>query len=160
LQLYKSGRRSFFAAVAIVVSLGACGGKKDATKPEATPVLDLGTGAEGTCLKVDDKLGAEVTKLPVIGCEQPHTHEIYAVITYTEKDVYPGTTELETFAQRECLGAFQPYVGISAFDSTLFFTWMVPSLEGWNDKKDRDVLCLLGAQDGRQLVKSMKGSNV
>lgn len=146
---------------AVLVALGGCGGKSDASKPQSKPVLDLGTGAEGTCLKVDNKLGAEVTKLPVIACDQPHTHEIYAVVHYTEKDVYPGTAELETFAQRECLGAFEPYVGVSAFDSTLFFTWMVPSLEGWNGKdKDRDVLCVLGAEDGRQLTTSMKGSNV
>jgi hypothetical protein len=148
------------ALVTVVVALGGCGGGDDVTKPKQEPVLDLGTGAEGTCLQVDDKLGAEVTKLPVIACDQPHTHEIYAVVTYTEKDVYPGTGELETFAQRECLRAFEPYVGISAFDSTLFFTWMVPSLEGWNAKKDRDVLCILGAQDSRQLSKSMKGSNL
>jgi Septum formation len=140
--------------------MGGCADKKDASKPKGTPVLELGSGAEGTCLQVDDKLGAEVTKLPVIACDQPHTHEIYAVVHYTEKDVYPGTEELEKFAQRECLGAFEPYVGISAFDSTLFFTWMVPSLDGWNDKDDRDVLCVLGAQDGRKLVNSMKGSNV
>jgi hypothetical protein len=72
----------------------------------------------------------------------------------------PHSRDHETFAQRECLGAFEPYVGISAFDSTLFFTWMVPSLEGWNTKKDRDVLCVLGAEDGRQLTKSMKGTNL
>ncbi len=148
------------AVVTLGVALSGCGGTSDAGKPQAKPVLDLGTGAEGTCLQVDDKLGAEVSKLPVIVCDQPHTHEIYAVVHYTEKDVYPGTAELETFAQRECLGAFEPYVGISAFDSTLFFTWMVPSLEGWNAKKDRDVLCVLGAEDGRKLTKSMKGSNV
>ena len=140
--------------------LAACGGKTDASKPKEKAVLDVGSDAAGTCLAVDDKLGAEVTKLPVIGCEQPHTHEIYAVVHYTEKDVYPGTAELETFAQRECLGAFEPYVGISAFDSTLFFTWLVPSLDGWNKEKDRDVLCVLGAQDGRKLVKSMKSSNL
>jgi hypothetical protein len=148
------------ALVTLVVALGGCGGDDDVTKPKQEPVLDLGTGAEGTCLQVDDKLGAEVTKLPVIACDQPHTHEIYAVVVYTEKDVYPGTGELETFAQRECLRAFEPYVGVSAFDSTLFFTWMVPSLEGWNSKKDRDVLCILGAQDSRQLSKSMKGSKL
>lgn len=142
----------------VAVAFAGCGGKSDASKAKQEPVLDV--GGTGTCLKVDDKLGAEVTKLPVIACDQPHTHEIYAVVRYTEKDVYPGTTELETFAQRECLGAFEPYVGISAFDSSLFFTWMVPSLEGWNSKDDRDVLCVLGAQDGRQLAKSMKGGNL
>jgi Septum formation len=143
-----------------IVALAGCGGKTDVSKPKQQAVLDIGTGSEGTCLQVDDKLGAEVTKLPVIACDQPHTHEIYAIVKYTEKDVYPGTVELETFAQRECLGAFEPYVGISAFDSTLFFTWMVPSLEGWNTKKDRDVLCVLGAKDGRQITKSMKGTNL
>ena len=107
-----SGRRGWLVAGAAVIALGltagGCGGKKDAKKPKQQPVLDLGTGAAGTCLQVDDKLGAEVTKLPVIACDQPHTHEIYAVIHYTEKDVYPGTAELETFAQRECLRAFEP----------------------------------------------------
>ena len=54
--------------------------------------------------------------LPVTGCDDPHTHEIYAVLE-SAADPYPGFDALEDEAQVACLSAFEPYVGISPFDS-------------------------------------------
>ena len=46
-------------------------------------------------------------------------------------DVCPDLEALGQFAQTECLGTFEPYVGVGAFDSEQFYTWFVPTLDSW-----------------------------
>lgn len=147
--------------LALVLTLGVAACASDApdpTRPASAPVLDVTADKGPTCLSVDDALGAEVSKLPVIDCAQPHTHEVYATVRYTEKDVYPGLSALEDFARRACLEQFEPYVGVSVLDSSLTYTWMVPSLDGWTKEKDRTVLCVLAPFDGSTLTTVARGS--
>lgn len=139
----------------LVVAFAACSSDKDPDAPDSKGALTVDAGE---CLFVDSTVGAEVSKLPVIECTKAHTHEIFAKIDGIESDVYPGLTALETYAEQECYGpAFTDFVGISPFDSALFITWIVPSLDGWNDEDDRTVLCILGRRDGAQLETSAKG---
>ncbi|MET0577193.1 MAG: hypothetical protein ABW122_00935, partial [Ilumatobacteraceae bacterium] len=102
----------------------------------------------------------EVEKLPVIACEESHTHEIYATVEYDEKSVYPGVEELGAFAEVACLEEFEPFVGTSPVDSTLSYSWLVPTLGSWNDEDDREVLCVLQNRDGAPLVGSVQSSGV
>lgn len=143
-------------AVGAGLSGAGCSGDDDG--PSAESPLGLGEDGVETCLRFDDTVGAVVDELPVIDCTEPHTHEIYAVEIHPA-DLYPGFTELEVFAQQVCLAAFEPYVETNPFDSTLFHTWMVPTLDSWNDTPpDREILCILGAHDGELLTDSMRGS--
>ena len=145
-----------------VAALGACSGGDDTN---ATPVLDLTDNGPGTCLQVPDNLPAEVSKLPVIECSLPHTHEIYAAVNYTtpndpndDETVFPGQEALNTYAEQVCVREFEPYVHISAFDSSLAFTWLTPTLSSWNDHDDRAVLCVLNDLNRAPLTGSMNGS--
>ena len=145
------------ALVAVGLVAAACSDDDD-TKPHSQKVLDieLNTGAP-VCMQVTEDLPPEVKTLPIIDCAQPHSHEIYATVTSTES-VYPGVDALGSFALVKCLSAFEDFVGISAFDSDLSYTWLVPSLNSWNDEKDREVLCVLARRDGSPLVGTMKGT--
>ena len=147
----------------VVVALG-CSDDEDPNAPTGEAVLEVGddleTSTAGVCLKIEESLGPEVSELPRIDCTLPHTHEIFAAVDDTEHDVYPGMAELEQFAERTCYGEFEPYVGISPFDSELFVTWLVPSVEGWNDEKDREVLCVLGRRDGGEMKQSARNSEL
>jgi hypothetical protein len=145
-----------------VVALVACGGddSSDPRDPHDVPVLEIqASRRHPVCLKIAEDLPDEVETLPVIDCAVPHTHEAYATIDYVGKDVYPGEEELSSFAQVDCLSAFETFVGISAFDSSLSYTWIVPSLDGWNKEDDREVLCILTSRDGEDLVGSQRSSN-
>ena len=146
-------------AVALAIVAGACHSGGDDTKAQSQGVLDVKPDEKPVCMQVTEDLPPEVTKLPVIDCTQPHTHEIYATVVSTES-VYPGVDALGSFAQVKCLSAFQAFVGISAFDSQLSYTWLVPTLKSWNDHKDRSVLCVLARRDGAPLVGSMRGQKV
>ncbi|MEQ8437420.1 MAG: septum formation family protein [Ilumatobacter fluminis] len=143
-------------AASVWVAAGCSGGDDDVT------ATDLGASGVGTCLQLDDSIGAEISELPAVECSEPHTHEIFAVIDSTA-DTYPGFDALEDEAQVACLEAFETYVGISAFDSNLFYSWMVPTLASWEDtdvgeRGDREILCVAGAGDGEPLTQSVEAT--
>lgn len=140
----------------VLIAIAACSGGDE---PAAT---DLGEDAAGTCLDVPDDVGAEISDLPEVGCDVEHTHEIYAVVD-SEADAYPGLEALEDEAEVACLAAFEPYVGISPFDSNLFYSWLVPTLASWEDTDiagggDREIVCVVGSGDGSPLTQSVRDS--
>lgn len=150
---HRTPRRAAALVLACAVVV-ACSGDDDRAATE------LGDEGVGICLDVADDVGAEIVDLPTIGCDEPHTHEIYAVVESTA-DPYPGFEALEDEAQVACLAAFEPYVGISPFDSTLFYSWMVPTLASWEDPElgergDREIICVLGDRGGEPLTGSMR----
>lgn len=140
-----------------LVGLAACSDDDDPSRPQGQPVLDV---EDATCLLVDAGIGAEVTELPVVDCAVEHTHEVFATVTDEVDDVYPGMSALEAFAERECYARFEKYVGVNPFDSSLSITWIVPSLDGWNDEDDHDVLCVLASREGVPLTGSARDSKL
>ena len=128
-------------------------------------VIQLAKDGPGTCINAPPTLGPEVKKIPTVDCSVAHTHEIFAVVRYVETvngqpkatDLFPGLDALDAFAERECIAKFELYVGVSAFDSTLTFSWLTPTLASWNgSSKDRQVICVLGKFDGSTLDRSMQ----
>ena len=111
------------------------------------------------CLQVDENQEAEVKKLPVIDCAEPHSHEVFATVE-SDEEVFPGIDALESFAEGKCLVAFEDFVGTSAFDSALSYTWLVPTLDSWTEQDDREVLCVLMNRDRSPLVGSMEDAQV
>jgi hypothetical protein len=151
------------ATVALLAMVAAaCSSDPDPAAVDNQSAVEVTEDDVEKCLKFDELVGAEVTDFPFIECGQPHTHEIYDVTSYDENDVYPGFEVIETDARLACLTAFEPYVGRNSFDSELFYTWIVPTLDGWNDSdsKDREILCLIGRHDGDFLIDSVKGRNI
>jgi len=138
---------------ALTVVVAACGGDDD-----GEPVIDLGASAIGTCLDFGDTVGADIERLPVVPCEEQHTHEIFAVVNSAE-ETYPGFEALEAEAQAVCLQPFEQYVGVSAFDSDLFYSWLVPTLTSWEQDDDTEIVCVVGEDNAAPLVGSVRGIN-
>jgi hypothetical protein len=142
--------------VCTVLVLVGCSGSDDA-EIDAEPVLEVGAQGPGTCLRVPLDQGPELDALPVVACGESHTHEIFSV-PLVEGDVYPGFDALESFAQAACLRDFEGYVGISAFDSDLFYSWIVPTLTSWDREDDREVLCVAGNSNGAPLIGTVRNT--
>lgn len=161
----ETGRRRIVVlavCATVAFSAAACDGDDDAAPGvDEQPVLDVETTtAEPVCMQVEENLPPEVERLPIIDCAEPHTHEIYATIESPDP-VFPGVEALGDFAQVECLAAFEPFVGTSPFDSTLSYSWLVPTLQSWNDEQDREVLCVLMNRDQTvPLVGTMRDAQV
>jgi hypothetical protein len=117
----------------------------------------------GECFLPPAKVQAELTKLDKVSCTAAHTQEAYAVVDYkaaggaTATADYPGDTALKAFADGTCAQRFAGYVGRAYQDSSLFFTYLLPSARGWQQGHDRKVVCFVTTTGGL-LHKSVKGS--
>jgi hypothetical protein len=146
-----SRRLGWLRRGAIVLVVGVLGVACSNDDDEGEPVLDLGVEAVGTCLDFEQAPEATVERLPVVDCNETHTHEIYFVPRVTDEAVYPGFEALEAIAQARCLGAFEEYVGVSPFESELFFSWLLPTLNTWEREDDREIICVIGEGNGGPL---------
>lgn len=147
-------------ALTAAVLLGACG-SSDAQRDDAGAVVRAGNEGVydlrvGDCL--DGDVGEDVTKVPLVPCEQEHTHEVYALVEHPD-GAYPGAGELETFAEMKCVGQFADYIGVELSESTLYFTYLFPSVGTWNEEEDREIVCFAVARD-QKLVGTVKSSGI
>jgi hypothetical protein len=123
----------------------------------------------GNCVVPPTDIKAEITTVKVVPCSVAHTQEVFAFVTYggaatsgattTAADAFPGTASLRTFADGACLQKFATYVGVDYRDSSLYYTYMLPSARSWSSSHDRSVVCLV-TTTGQQLTASVKGSRL
>jgi hypothetical protein len=144
------------AAAVSAVTLTGCGGS---SKGNGTSVFHV---KAGQCFLPPSKVQAELTSLKRVSCSTGHTQEAYAVVAYNGTgsgftDQYPGDTVLKTYADGVCAQKFSSYVGVDYQDSTLFFTYLLPSARGWQQSHDRNVVCFV-TTTGAVLHKSVKGT--
>ncbi|WP_426594374.1 septum formation family protein [Cellulomonas sp. McL0617] len=106
---------------------------------------------------------AELTDLHRVTCSTPHQQESYALLPYKDPatgkapDEFPGAAALKSFADGNCAQEFQGYVGADYRDSSLYFTYLVPSPRSWAQDDDFTVLCFI-TTTGQTLTKSVKGT--
>lgn len=116
----------------------------------------------GECFDPPGSVKAELSKLTVLSCKQPHTEEAYAVVKYVNASgatpsAYPGADVLTSFAQGACAQRYRDYVGVDYLDSSLYFTYLLPSARSWEQDSDRNVICFV-TTTGKKLTSSVKGS--
>jgi hypothetical protein len=155
------------ALLAVLIALSGCSwvkgifGGNNPNKPASVSVF---TVAIGDCFLAPAEPRAELSELTEVPCTVPHQQEAYAVLTYlpaagTDPSVYPGNQALETFAKGACASAFTAYVGTAYPDSSLFYTYLLPSPRSWTGTEDRSVICFI-TTTGATLTASVKGSKL
>jgi hypothetical protein len=130
----------------------------DSPKPEAVPVLKVSVGQ---CFATPPQK-SELTDLESLPCDVSHRQEAYALLDYQQPagvqgDAYPGDALLTNYANAACAEAFEPYVGVSYLNSSLYFTFLIPSARGWQESGDRTVTCFI-TTTGEELSSSVKGT--
>jgi hypothetical protein len=94
----------------------------------AVNVFDLEVG---DCL-ADSLTGQGIFTVKTAPCSEPHSEEIYAVVTLPEGD-YPGEEALADQADEVCNAEFESFVGLPYEESVLYYNYLYPSDEqGWN----------------------------
>jgi hypothetical protein len=116
----------------------------------------------GQCFQTPGKVQAELSSLQRTDCTKQHTREAYAIVPFvatgpTASSAYPGADALSAFAKGACAQRFKSYVGVDYLDSTLFFTYLMPSARSWEQDDDRDVICFVTTA-GAPLTASVKNS--
>ena len=100
----------------------------------------------GDCLTEVQAIEEEILSVETVPCSEPHSEEIYAVVTLPEGD-FPGDEAIVTQAEDVCVGEFEGFVGLSYAESVLEFNYAWPLEEGW-DAGERGVVCSVSDPDG------------
>ena len=153
-----------FAVAIGLFTLGGCGVVSgwfgdDEPKPQAVSVFKVSVGQ---CFATPEQVQAELADIQSVPCDGPHRQEAYAVVDYqaptgVQGDAYPGDAALAAYADAACAQSFQEYVGISYLDSSLYFTYLLPSARSWQESGDRSVICF-ATTTGEELSSTVKGT--
>jgi hypothetical protein len=100
---------------------------------------------------------SQITDVPTVPCDQPHTNEVYAVFDLVG-DAYPGDAVVQQQAAQGCLERFEPFVGLAYEQSVLDASYLSPNEQGWTQIGDREVICYIYRLDGTQVTGSLQGT--
>lgn len=128
-------------------------GASGSAQGEEVSVFDL---EEGDCFSAG---GEQVENVIVVDCEEPHIFEVYAVLEHEAADdeEYPGGEEIQAYADEECEGRFEDFIGTDYESSQWFITSISPTQETWAGG-DREVLCTVNLEDRSEVTSSAEGS--
>ena len=150
---------SIFALTALPVVFAGCsflGLGSSAKHPVLTRTASVFHLSVGDCIVPPTTVQAQISTIKIVSCHQSHTQEVFALVRDNAGNNYPGATTLQTFATARCLQQFQPYVGDAYEDSSLFYTFLLPSVRSWTSE-DRTVVCVI-TTTGQPLTASVRGS--
>lgn len=164
----RRGPRPLRIVLAVVIVLGLLAGAgvwavswlRSQALAGDTAVFDLSVG---DC--VDDPIEAqsddlvEVEAVEDVPCDEPHEAEVYALVDLpgTDSAVFPGEDSIAQQADQECLARFEEYVGTTYEQSTLAYSYYMPTAQSW-DAGDREVACLVADYEGELITGSVRGS--
>ena len=146
------------ALVGVAVSavlLGGCSLGSKAAQLSSHPVSVFHL-KPGECLNPPKTVQAQVSSLDVLSCRAPHTQQVYALVTDNAGVNYPGPQALQSFANAKCLQQFASFVGVPYQQSSLFFTYLLPSVRSWA-AGDRVITCVVTTA-GAKLTSSVEWS--
>lgn len=151
-------------ALVALVAVGCGGGDAGAERDEAERIVSAGELSSlalraGDCFVPPDDPGTEVAEVEGVPCDEGHRHEVMALVPYDESELRPDDADLGTFADRACLAQFEPYVGADYLESSLFFTYLLPSIRSWNEVDDRVVVCVARSPE-QELTTSVAGTGI
>jgi hypothetical protein len=150
--------------LALALAAGACGDDDDedagggegatTTSPEAEEQTVFAV-EKGDCL-ASEPSGGEVSEVPTVGCEEPHTSEAFHVATIDAEEL-PSSAEIEQLVEEECVAEFESFVGMPYEQSALEVIWLEPTQESW-EQGDRELVCLV-TDPAAQTTGSLEGAN-
>lgn len=139
--------------------LGGCGlfGGDDTVS-----VFDVKVG-DCVVTPAEEDTKVEVTEVQRVECAEPHQMEVYSFEKYVSPDSdeapkdFPGQDAVTAFADGACAASFADYVGVDYRDSSLFYTYLLPTARSWGQDKDRTVTCFV-TTTGSTLTASVRGT--
>ncbi|WP_197019663.1 septum formation family protein [Curtobacterium sp. UNCCL17] len=150
-------------AMACAALLAGCSQSPDPL-PTATPSEAVLNGdAEARQLAVGDCFDAAAlksrAKSAVRSCSSGHQNEVYARLSLGEASTRPDDDHLQLDASKQCLAAFEPYVGRDFDHSAVGYSYLYPSVDAW-PAGDHDAVCYLVNHGKHALTRSLRHSKV
>lgn len=117
----------------------------------------------GDCVLTPEEITAEVTEVTRVPCAEPHQMEVFSFEKYVAPGTdeapqdFPGIDAVTAFADGACAGSFGDYVGVDYRDSSLFYTYVLPTARSWNQDDDRSITCF-ATTTGSPLTDTVRGT--
>ncbi len=154
-----SGVRRLVLAGACALLAVACGSDGDGTVRDANGNVIEGGDISVFSLNVGDcfvdlPIG-EVSTVAAVPCADDHRYEIYHEFDIDLADF--DLAAVQAAATDGCLGAFEPYMGVSYEQSYYDFDGLQPSAGSW-EQDDREVICLATPKNGEATKGTARGA--
>ena len=137
------------ASEAALPSAAASGGSSG----EETSVFDLEVG---DCFSASED---QLETVNVVDCGESHVYEVFYVFDHEAggDEEYPGDQEILEYADTECQGPFEDFIGLDYQSSQWYITSVTPSQETW-DQGDREIVCTVNLEDESEVTGSAEGT--
>lgn len=116
--------------------------------------LDVFKLAVGDCF--NDSGSTMVSEIPVVPCSDPHDYEVYYEVEMAPGD-FPGDDAITTQAEADCTAQFATFIGLPYDQSSLYFSYLTPTQQSWDDADDRLIQCIVADQEA-QTTGSLAGA--
>ena len=144
----------------LCLGLSACSDEPEAPRDDAGAVESEGAVdalelAVGDCVQEPTEASEGVASLTAVPCDQPHDGEVYSTFDLPDGE-FPGDEEVAAAGEPQCEEDFAAYVGVPFSESQLSVTTLYPSRETWEQRDDREYVCI--ALGSEELTASVKDS--
>jgi hypothetical protein len=151
-------RPSLALAILSAMLAVGCTAERDASgEIQSAGSLDAFQMRAGDCF--DDSFfdAGEISDVPGVPCSEPHDNEVYALFDI-QGNVFPGDDNVEELADAGCLDRFEAAIGMSYQESVIDYTTMYPSQGSWDERGDREVICVAYHMELEKLEGTVIGS--
>ena len=111
----------------------------------------------GDCFDDQASSSSEVSDVPGVPCAEPHDNEVFATLDLP-MSVWPGVERADELADAGCLERFREAIGVDYDDSVLVIMTMIPTEASWEQRKDREVICIAYHMDLDKLTGTVLNS--
>lgn len=147
------------AGAGVAVFAGTSAIDDNTTRNEAGEIVEAGgLGAFamqiGDCFNEPD--GDVVVSVEALPCADPHDAEVYAEFSLTDP-AWPGESAVEESSAKGCYDRFEPTFAESYEDSNLWFSFLSPTQQSWDEGGDRVVTCYVYLPDNLLVGEAASG---
>lgn len=145
-------------AVAAALGISSMAQRNDAGEIMAAGTVDAFEVRVGDCFDDGAFASEDVSEVPGVPCGDPHDNEVYAAFDVAGE--WPGDERMEEMAYEGCYDRFAGAIGKSYEDSVIDYTVIYPSEGSWNQRDDREVLCVGYHMEFEKLTGTIMGSGL
>ena len=145
-------------AVAAVIGITTAAERNESGEITAAGSVDAFEIRIGDCFDDEAFESTEISEIGGIPCSEPHDNEVYASFDVTGE--WPGDERIEELADEGCLERFAAAIGKSYEESVIAFATIYPTQGSWEQRNDREVLCVGYHMDGEKLTGTIRGSGL
>lgn len=134
----------------------------DAARDDSGAIAEAG-GVSVFSLRVgdcfDDHDPGDVQRVAALPCSDPHDNEVFAVFDLAG-DAWLGDDEVNRLGREGCDARFEEAIGETYEESVIEFYPMTPTEGSWDERDDREIVCVAYHMELEKLDRSVLGSGM